>query len=247
MTSLLPALELAQSDDNLPRRPTLAPLLVGPARPSSALRPYSYDGTGLAPRPTASSGVRPSTSRTMSDHTGRTPRHRPPMPDHAAPQPAKDALRSHSRNVDDEEGDTFVALAALHDPSLFGARPLSRSTRPSSPPIVCDLSSRGRQQERLVDEWATRFPSTSRERPASILSRRGVSSWSTGLAVKAEARCVRCHASRVDASLTSTRISASESKLSQRRLHPSLRQVWPHRRRRTWRRTVADPQLPSRS
>ncbi|BGP46929.1 hypothetical protein JCM10450v2_002781 [Rhodotorula kratochvilovae] len=101
----------------------------------------------------------------------------------------------HEREHEDDEGASFVALAALHDPALFASPPAvvdGPQSSPSSPAALeVSFSGRGRRHGRLegVDEWGRREASASRERAREASLARSVceTSWSKRVGAKAEA------------------------------------------------------------
>ncbi|BGP38827.1 hypothetical protein JCM10449v2_002765 [Rhodotorula kratochvilovae] len=105
----------------------------------------------------------------------------------------------HGQEHEDDEGASFVALAALHDPALFASPSAvvdGPQSLPSSPTTLeISFGSRGRRHGRLeaVDEWGRREAIASRERDmerareASLARSVCEASWSKRVGAKAEA------------------------------------------------------------
>ncbi|GAA5944288.1 hypothetical protein JCM3775_003312 [Rhodotorula graminis] len=151
-----------------PRRPTLAPLLFDPAAPVSPTS-FSLGSAFEHPHSFSLLGARPYTIRSLSDPACGGPSVAWARPRGGEVQVREGAAREGGEQLGgdplDDEGDSFVALAAFHDPTLFASGD------------VVELEARG-----------GRAGSRSRERETGAARSPCRSSWTRRMGAKAGAR-----------------------------------------------------------
>ncbi|GAA5910155.1 hypothetical protein JCM8208_006740 [Rhodotorula glutinis] len=196
-----------------PRRPTLAPLLFDPAQPTSPT-PFSLGSAFEQPHGASWVRARPHAIRSLSDSVGGGTSAAWARAGGGEVQLRKGRSRQRGEELGrdplDDEGDSFVALAALHDPDLFASSgPVSA---PCSPSAV-DLGFVRRARSDVVDLEAGggRVGSRSREREMGAARSPCGSSWTRRMGAKAGARVGTQTESASSSPVVSPNLAASPS------------------------------------